>query len=399
MKTFEIFNETSEKGQNGRRKFKAILYRIYPDSCVDEENEVGTMYNRNGITWLKEYCEKALPSIKGMSLKCEFLDDERTELCGHGMTDVIDGVAIFENAVVIGTFEEGYIDEVELANGEKITACIGVGEIDSSCYHNFCQKLDENIANGIYPNGSVEILRTAENESIVYKYGYKDKGRIPTEFIHSGYALLGITPADDSARLVELNEMQKEDIDKMTESEIKALVEQTVSAMTNCTSEINECKEDCEKKVAELNATLEVVTAEKNEAIANSEKIQAALDECIKERDQKCQELDQLWEEMKVLREELGKAKAKERIGELNAALADYSDEEKAYAQAEIDAFNANPIESEINSVVDKILIGIGKKAKETSVTNEQNSAKTDIEDIFSGVDASTPAEDKDIFN
>ena len=178
-----------------------------------------------------------------------------------------------------------------------------------------------------------------------------------------------------------------------------ALYASRLEALISARQFINECKEDCEKKVAELNATLEVVTAEKNEAIANSEKIQAALDECIKERDQKCQELDQLWEEMKVLREELGKAKAKERIGELNAALADYSDEEKAYAQAEIDAFNANPIESEINSVVDKILIGIGKKAKETSVTNEQNSAKTDIEDIFSGVDASTPAEDKDIFN
>ena len=399
MKTFEIFNETSEKGQNGRRKFKAILYRIYPDSCVDEENEVGTMYNRNGITWLKEYCEKALPSIKGMSLKCEFLDDERTELCGHGMTDVIDGVAIFENAVVIGTFEEGYIDEVELANGEKITACIGVGEIDSSCYHNFCQKLDENIANGIYPNGSVEILRTAENEGIVYKYGYKDKGRIPTEFIHSGYALLGITPADDSARLVELNEMQKEDIDKMTESEIKALVEQTVSAMVNCTSEINQCKEDCDKRVAELNEVIENLTNEKAEISANSEKIQAALDECKKELEETYKKLDGLYEELDELREALGKAKAKERIGELNAALADYSDEEKAYAQAEIDAFMEKPVESEINSVVDKILIGIGKKVKETSVTNEQNSAKTDIEDIFSGVDASTPAEDKDIFN
>lgn len=399
MKTFEIFNETSEKGQNGRRKFKAILYRIYPDSCVDEENEVGTMYNRNGITWLKEYCEKALPSIKGMSLKCEFLDDERTELCGHGMTDVIDGVAIFENAVVVGTFEEGYIDEVELANGEKITACIGVGEIDSSCYHNFCQKLDENIANGIYPNGSVEILRTAENEGIVYKYGYKDKGRIPTEFIHSGYALLGITPADDSARLVELNEMQKEDIDKMTESEIKALVEQTVSAMANCTSEINQCKEDCDKRVAELNEVIENLTNEKAEISANSEKIQAALDECKKELEETYKKLDGLYEELDELREALGKAKAKERIGELNAALADYSDEEKAYAQAEIDAFMEKPVESEINSVVDKILIGIGKKAKETAVTNEQNSAKTDIEDIFSGVDASTPAEDKDIFN
>ena len=334
-----------------------------------------------------------------MSLKCEFLDDERTELCGHGMTDVIDGVAIFENAVVIGTFEEGYIDEVELANGEKITACIGVGEIDSSCYHNFCQKLDENIANGIYPNGSVEILRTAENEGIVYKYGYKDKGRIPTEFIHSGYALLGITPADDSARLVELNEMQKEDIDKMTESEIKALVEQTVSAMVNCTSEINQCKEDCDKRVAELNEVIENLTNEKAEISANSEKIQAALDECKKELEETYKKLDGLYEELDELREALGKAKAKERIGELNAALADYSDEEKAYAQAEIDAFMEKPVESEINSVVDKILIGIGKKAKETSVTNEQNSAKTDIEDIFSGVDASTPAEDKDIFN
>ena len=70
MKTFEIFSESKKKGQNGRRKFKAILYQIFPDSCVDEEKEVGTQYNKNGITWLREYCEKALPSIKGMSLKC-----------------------------------------------------------------------------------------------------------------------------------------------------------------------------------------------------------------------------------------------------------------------------------------------------------------------------------------
>lgn len=397
MKTFEIFSESKKKGQNGRRKFKAILYQIFPDSCVDEEKEVGTQYNRNGITWLREYCEKALPSIKGMSLKCEFLDDERTELCGHGMTDIEDGIAIFENAVVIGTFSEGYIDEVELPNGETITACIGVGEIDSSCYNNLCKKLDEDIANGIYPSGSVEILRTEDNDGIVYKYGYKDLGRIPTEFIHSGYALLGITPSDKTAKLVELNETQKEDIDIMNDAEIKALVEQTVTSMMNHTSEINQCKEDCDKQITELNATIETVTAEKNEAIANSEKIQAALDECIKERDEKCKELDQLWEEMKVLREELGKAKAKERVGELNAAIAAFTDAEKEYAKAEIEAFNADPIASEINSVVNKIWEGIGKKAKEDAIVAEQNAAnqRTSVEDIFSAVETK-PAVDTD---
>ncbi|MBQ2396128.1 MAG: hypothetical protein II304_03670 [Bacteroidales bacterium] len=236
------------------------------------------------------------------------------------------------------------------------------------------------------------------DDGIVYKYGYKDFGRIPTEFIHSGYALLGITPSDNTAKLLELNNKNKEET-IMTEAEIKALVSETISTYKNVESEINECKEDCNKQIAELNATIETVTAEKNEAIANSEKIQEALDECIKERDEKCKELDDLWGEMKVLREELAKAKAKERIGELNTAIATFTDEEKEYAKAEIDAFNANPVESEINSVVNKIWEGIGKKAKEDAVVAEQNSANTSIEDIFSVVETNVQtAEDVNIF-
>lgn len=400
MKTFEIFSET-KKGQNGRRKFRAILYQIYPDSCIDEANEVGTDYNLNGITWIKEYCEKALPSIKGMSLRCEFLDEERTELCGHGMTDVVDDVPIFENATMIGTFQEGYIDEVELPTGETITACIGVGEIDSSCYHNLCEKLDENIANGIYPCGSVEIMRTADNNGIVYKYGYKDKGRIPTEFIHSGYAILGIAPSDKTAKLVELNE-HKEETKTMNEAEIKALIEQTVSTYTNQIAEINQCKSDCESKIAELSQAVETVTNEKNEIVAESAKIQEALEACKADLKKKNEELDALWEERNALDKALGEAKAKERIGELNAAIAEFSDEEKAFAQAEIEAFNAAPVESEINSVVDKILIGIGKKAREDAaakVVAEQNAANdASIEDIFSAIEEPAAAEDTNIF-
>lgn len=401
LKTFEIFSESKKKGQNGRRKFKIILYKIHPDNCVDEVNEVGTEYNYNGITWIKEYCEKALPSIKGMFLRCEFLDEERTELCGHGMTDIIDGVPIFEDATSIGVFTDGYIQEVEDENGEKFLACIGEGEIDSSCYHNFCEKLDENIANGIYPSGSVEIMKLPGNDEIIYKYGYKDQGRIPTGFIHSGYALLGITPSDNNAKLVELNNKNKEESIKMNETEIKALVEQVCSTLTNHTSEINEYKEKCDTKVSELNELIENLTAEKDSAVATSEKIQTALDDCKKELDEAYKKESELYDEINALREELGKAKAKERIGELNSAISQFSEEEKEYAKSEIEAFNADPVTSEINSVVNKIWEGIGKSAKAQAekITAEQNSAKVDIEDIFGAVDmGSGSAEDTTIF-
>lgn len=399
MKTFEIFSESKKKGQNGRRKFKVVLYKIYPDDCIDTVNEVGTEYNLNGITWIRKYCEKALPSIKGMFLRCEFLDEERTELCGHGMTDVIDDVPIFENATTIGTFTDGYIEEIEDENGERCLACIGVGEIDSSCYHNFCEKLDENITNGIYPHGSVEIMRTEANNGIVYKYGYKEQGRIPTEFIHSGYALLGVAPSDNTAKLVELNE-HKEEINTMNETEIKKLIEDTIAAYTKKASEVEQYKEECDKKVKELNDKVEEITAEKETAVSNSEVIQAALDDCKKELDDTYKKLDGLYEEMDGLRKELGEAKVKERINKLNEAISDFTDDEKEYAKEEIEAFNADPIKSEINSVVSKIWEGIGKSAKADAekVIAEQNAAKNTVEDIFSGVNTVKTVEDTNIF-
>lgn len=374
MKMFEM---SSKENKNGRRHFKAILYRIHPDSCVDEANQVGTEYQKNGITWIREYCEKALPSIEGMSLRCEFIDDDRTEILGHGDTGIVDGEPVYEDAVVIGTFNKGYIDDIEI-DDEIITACIGEGEIDAQCYHNFVEKLEENAENGIYPSGSIEIMRTEENNSIIYKYGYKDKGRIPTEFIHSGYALLGIMPADDSAKLIEINE-NKEDSNEMTDVEIKALVSEAIDNFTNQTAEINQCKADCQ-------AEIDKITAEKNELIATSEQIQKALDESKKEIEEVRKQLDVLWEEKRVLEKALGEAKAKERIGELNSAIASFSDEEKEYAKAEIEAFNADPVASEINSVVNKIWEGIGKSAKkaEEKAIAEQNALKTPkTEDIF----------------
>ena len=394
MKSFEI---SSKKTKSGRRKFKVILYRIFPDSCVDEINQVGTMYNKNGITWLREYCENALPSIKGMSLRCEFADDERTELLGHGATDIIDGTPVFEDAVQIGTFTNGYIDEIETDEG-VITACIGEGEIDAQCYHNFVTKLDKDIANGIYPHGSVEIMHTDNNDGIVYKYGYVEEGRIPTEFIHSGYALLGIAPADDNAKLIELNEKNKEDSKEMTESEIKALIEQVVTEMLNKDAELNKCKKEMNEQITEATAKVEAITAEKNALMASSEAIQTALDEARAELSEKYSEIDKLYGELHELEKELNKARARERVGEMNAAIANFSDDEKAYASAEMEAFMADPIASEINSVVNKIWEGIGKKAKADAEKVVEINSAIDVEDIFGEVKPVAPVEDTNIF-
>lgn len=390
MKSFEIF---SKEDQNGRRHFKAVLYTIYPDSCVDEVNQVGTMYNENGITWLEEYCRKALPSIEGMFLRCEFLDDDRTEILGHGLTDIIDDEPVFENAVTIGTFTKGYIDNIETDDG-IITVCIGEGEIDSQCYHNFVERLDADIAEGNYPSGSVEIKRVKGNDGIVYKYGYKDKGRIPMEFLHSGFAIIGVQPADSNAKLIELNEKQKEDL-TMNEAEIKVIVSQAISEFTSQQSEINECKTDCEKKIAEKDEAIEKVVAEKNEATSKISEMQAELDEAKSKYDELNQRYAEVCEAKEALQKSLDEAKAKEKIGELNAAISEFSDAEKEYAKAEIDAFMADPIPAEINSVVNKIWEGIGKATRAEKKVAEQNEAAPKAEDIFSGIEDSTSSSDE----
>lgn len=395
MKTFEL---SERKNKNGRRKFKVVLHEIYPDSCVNDAQQKGEQYNANGITWIREYCETAMPTIKDMSLRVEFLDDAKTEICGHGDTGITDGMPLFEDAEVIGHFTGGYVDVIEDEDGAAHTVMIGDGYIDEMCYKGFVDKLERDISNGEPPFGSVEIYRAGDHEGIEYKYGYIDKGRIPTAFIYSGFALLGVAPADNQAKIVELNN-DKEDGIKMNEAEINALIIKTVEEYDAHISEMNKCREEAEAKISEINAEKKAVITEKNEIAATAEKIQAALDDAHKELAQKYEEIDALHEELNALRKALGEAKAKERINEMNAAISDFADEEKEYAKDEIEAFKADPINYEINTIVDKIWKEIGMKSRAEAVVAEQNGAHIEAEDIFSGVEiVNNDKEDTNIF-
>ena len=400
MAKFEL---SEKKYKNGRRPFKAVLYELQPPDCVDVEKEVGTKYNKNGITFLEEYCSQKLDSIKDMSVTVEFLNDERTQIYGHGYTGEVDDLPTFDNATVIGHFTEGYIDDVDV-NGETIRAVCGKGFLDEMRYKGFAATLEEELNNGSSVDGSIEIYHTQGNDSIVYKYGWKDKGRIPVEFFHCGWSLV-LNPADTSSTLVELNQttQNKEEQIKMDEKEIKAVVQSTIA-------ELNDSKKDYEAKIAELNSTIESKDTElqeckdiieKNKTEINSlnatvEQVQKALDELNKEH-------ATYWEERKALEKELGKLKAEKRIAEMNEAISSYTDDEKKYAEVEINSFMENPVDGDIDAIKSKICVGIVSKLKEDEKKKcEMNSANHDVsvEDIFTEMCSDNEDnEDIDIFN
>lgn len=380
MKLFEINNKQEKK--TGYKRFKLILAEIYDKSCIVDET--GTKYNDNGITWIDEYVENVKDTLIGSSVTVEFTDDSKTDILGHGETgEYKDGVPLLSNATTIGHFDKAYMDEVTDDDGETKKVFVGEGTLDYMRYSDCIDLLSEKLSNNETIYGSVEIVRTENNPALVYLYGYKDIGRIPTEFEFSGYALLGcgVQPSDHTASLLELNNKNNKN-----EEEIITMDEKTLGMITDSIkatiSECNSKNEEFESKITELNSALEIKTNENNDLSDKIEKLQKAIQDMETER-------EGFYAERDALEKELGTLKAEKRLAEMNAALANFTDEQKEYAKAEIEAFNADPIKSEINSITAKIYEGIGKatiasEAEKAKIIAEQNSKKIDI---FADVD------------
>lgn len=167
-----IVELSEKKYKNGRRPFKAVLYELQPPESV--ENGIGTKYNKNGITFLEEYCAPQLGSITDMSVRVEFLDENRTIICGHGETGVNeDGLITFRNASVVGHFTRGYIDDIDYEGETKRCVC-GEGYLDEMCYPEFVANLEEDLNNGVAVEGSVEIFKAKGNTGIVYMNGWRE---------------------------------------------------------------------------------------------------------------------------------------------------------------------------------------------------------------------------------
>ena len=383
-----IIEICKKQDKNGRRKFKAVLHEVFPNECIGEDG-LGVMYQDNGITWIEEYCNKALPTISGMSIRVQFLDDERTQIYGHGETDLtgekVEGLPLFENATVVGHFEKGYITDIE-DNGVTKRVCIGEGILDEMCYPNFVHWLEEQIASGDSVFGSIEIFKTSGNEGIVYLNGHKgdDIGRVPMDFMYSGFAMLDCcVPADKSSKLLELN--QKMEVETMNEemmNQINEAVKSSISTSMDKSSEF-------EAKISELNSIVEKKDEEITTLNKNIADLTTAL-ETIKS------EQDSYWAERDAIERELGELKAAKRIAELNDALAQFTEEETKVAEENICKFKDDPINSgiEINSIVEAIKVNcydVQKKAeieaKEIAEINSKKDKGIEVDSIFGGMD------------
>jgi hypothetical protein len=376
-KILSLFEISSKKSSGGQKYIKLILHEIMPDDTVWQEN---------GISWKEEYCKTALESVNGTPIVVEFINEDKSEIWGHGLTDVIETdegkLPIFENSEQVGTLTGGYIDDIEI-DGITKRVCIAEGKINRSRYNNLYLHLQENVPAGNI-SGSVEIMGLPDNDNkIIYEDGYKEFGRVPQNFIYSGFALLGssVKPADPVAKVLEINENQnvkKEDAD-MDEKILAQLVEN----IKNTIVEINSKNSEYEAQISEKDAKIV-------ELNASVEQLEAALMECKKELNANWEKNDVLYKEMEMIKGEMAKAHMKEKVGEMNSAIADFTDEEKAYAKEEIDAFNAEPLTHEINTIVNKIYAEIGKKNKEVEAeekrVSELNSKENKPEDIFSEV-------------
>lgn len=380
MKLFEINNKQDKK--TGYKRFKLILAEIYDKSCIVDET--GTKYNDNGITWIDEYVENVKDTLIGSSVTVEFADDSKTDILGHGETGQYkDGVPLLSNATTIGHFDKSYIDEVTDDDGETKKVFVGEGTLDYMRYSDCIDLLSEKLSNNETIYGSVEIVRTENNSALVYLYGYKDIGRIPTEFEFSGYALLGcgVQPSDHTASLLELNNKNnknEEEIITMDEKILGMITDSIKATISECNSK----NEEFESKITELNSALEIKTNEVNSLTEKVSELEASLATAKSE-------VEALSAEKNTLVDELNSVKVEQKKSELNTALAGFTDEQKEYAKAEIEAFNADPIKSEINSITSKIYEGIGKatiasETEKAKVLAEQNSKKIDI---FADVD------------
>ena len=356
-----IIEMGSRKTKGGRRYIKMALHTIHEN----EEDVQG-----NGLHWVEKYVLNNIDTAVNMPICVEFADDTKTFPIGHGYTDQIQDengnpMPIFENSEVVGTIEKAQIETITV-NDSKVKALVGEGYLFDQRYPNFVKWLKENMeTNSI--KSSIELVGTEENNNqIVYDGEATAEYRTPMVYSYSGTAILSVKEADENAVVLEAASLNK---NNNVESEVNEMDEKTLGliadAVKGAVTETNSKNAEYEAKITELNQTIADKDSKIAELNASVAEIQAAIDSVKAEMEQKSRELDAAWEEKAALEKALGEAKAKERLGELNTAIAGFTDEQKGFAKDEIEKFNADPVNSEINSVVDAIYRGIGKQSME----------------------------------
>ena len=377
-----IYEISSENKIAGRRPIKVVLHEIFPDN---------TRWQENGISWKEEYVQANLHSVVGMSIVAEFLTEDRDVPYNHGMTDVReeDKLPLFEDATMVGHFDKAYVDDVEIGGVTK-RCLVAEGTLDEMRYPKFVAWLRENMADSVV-KGSVEIVGKPEHDGyIIYSGGWKEEGRVPQYYDYSGYAILSVKPADEAAIVMELNnkKLDKEDgtMDEKTKNELMA-------AVTGAVSEVNSKWEEYWAKVDTLLAEISQLKADIAQKEADIKQLQADYDKEAAAKE--AAEASLVEANAKIT--EMQNAAA---VAELNAVLAPYTEEQRAVAKEDIDAFNANPGSVEINCIVGKICTAMVQAARESQIAETNAASQIDVFGMTddAGKKENTDPADVDVF-
>ncbi len=388
-----ILELSSKSSKGGRRKIRMVLLTLHKK---DEKN-------LNGISWNEEYVLNNLDSIKGIPICASFVDSELKDIpLDHGYTETVeigDGKSepLFNNSECCGVIEDAKIEDLEI-NGEMKRVLVGYGYLFYQRYKNFCDYLKENILLSDVKS-SIEIVGK-NGGSIIYDGGYNKELRYPQVFDFSATAILGgvVKEADENCYVLEV--AQKQEKLKEEKKNMEFDKKEFEEVLKSTLAEINSEKKSHDDEVSELNNKI----TELNSQIEAKDADIAARDTQIAELNAKVEQMEKDMkkkdDEKEDLEKEVTKAKASEKLSEVEAALKDFSDEEKEVAKEDIkklkDEINAckkkselNNVTSEINSIKSKICMEIvarQKQAESEARISEQNSEEVKIEDIFSEV-------------
>lgn len=364
----QILELSAEDRKTGQRKIKIVMHEIY---------ESESRYNLNGITWLNPYVEQRISTAIGTPFVAEFYDSEQDMPLGHGKQLIVNGELQFENSAVVGLIKDAYVERVDV-NGKSILAAVAEGILYANRYPNFVSWIEQQREKGYAIESSVEIARIPGNDYVNYRDGYKELGRIPVDYEYIGHAILGITPADDSAVLLEINSHKKGDLLMNEQIEkLQKLAEDRLLEINELQAKVKEAKEEVSAKEDELKEK-DAQAAEKDK---EKEEEMNALVLKVKELEATTTELNTVKEaveaELNAFKEVEAEQKLEELKAEFNTKTAIYSEEEKATAEAEINAFVEAPSVELMSAAINKLDSTVAQAILASRTTELNASTKT----------------------
>lgn len=307
---------------------KFVLHEVF---------ETSEEYQNNGISWQEPYVSQALSQIEGVSITAEFIDDEKTEIWGHGRTQDRKGMLQCADASVVGNFSKGYISEIVIG-GKPTKVAMADGKLDYIRYGAFIDNYRQKFKEGKTLYGSVEIVGLPANDGeIKYKNDYIGDGRVPIAYKYCGFNLLGelVKQGDDSAIVTELNTKHNKDEGGKADMTVEQMFKEVCDKITEETNSLKigfETSENVNKlndKIVELNETIEKL----NREIAEKDKTISVLKE----------ENAEVKTSKAEIENKLVEIENKAECNALDEKLKNFSDDCKKAIESEINSFKENP--------------------------------------------------------